>query len=77
MSSDLVRAIEKRNQRIKELEARTKTAEVRAIKYFDLLTEAVEELEDLLPYVPLYFQEKWGYQEIINRLREEVEHNEL
>lgn len=33
------------------------------------LAEAIEEMEDMLPYVPEYFQEKWGYPATIAKLK--------
>ena len=33
------------------------------------LATAIEEMEDMLPYVPDYFQEKWGYPATIAKLK--------
>lgn len=37
------------------------------------LKEAVEELDDMVPYVSDYFRAKWGYDETIARLRSVLE----
>lgn len=39
------------------------------------LVEAIEELEDMLPYVPEYFAQKWGYGESITRLKAVLENS--
>lgn len=39
------------------------------------LLEAIEELEDMLPYVPEYFAQKWGYRESIDKLKAVLENS--
>lgn len=50
------------------IERERQEAEDRANTYLAALFEAVEELRDMVGYVPDYFREKWDYDATIERL---------
>lgn len=40
-------------------------------RVLELLDEAIEELESVIPYAGEYFDDKWGYTETLNRIKAE------
>jgi hypothetical protein len=51
------------------IEYERQEAEDRANRLHRALLEAIDELEDMVGYVPEYFREKWDYDATILRLR--------
>lgn len=56
---------------IAEYEARLVAVEGELAGVYAMLDESLEEFADCIPYSQPYFDERWGYTETLNRLKEQ------